>query len=149
MKTKRMLIAETAVKIAEDDTHGYSQVNRNGNPDFDCSSLVIYCAERAGIPVKKYGATYTGNIYQAFKKAGFVDVTNEVDVSSGAGLEAGDILLNPHKHVEIYSGNGYRVGARHDENKGVKGMQKGDQTGNEISIKKYTGGWKKILRYKG
>ena len=26
--------------IAKDDTHGYTQDNRNGTPDYDCSSLV-------------------------------------------------------------------------------------------------------------
>ena len=53
---------EKALSIANDNTHGYSQVNRWGK-DYDCSSLVITVVENAGIPVKsKVGATYTGNM---------------------------------------------------------------------------------------
>ena len=32
---------EWAKNIAADDSHGYSQPRRNGNPDYDCSSLVL------------------------------------------------------------------------------------------------------------
>ena len=28
------------IAMADDNSHGYSQINRGGNPDFDCSSLV-------------------------------------------------------------------------------------------------------------
>ena len=38
---------ETAIRIAKDDSHGYSQLNRQG-PDYDCSSLVLYCYSSAG-----------------------------------------------------------------------------------------------------
>lgn len=63
-------------KIATDDSHGYSQDSRWGNPDYDCSSLVIQAWEQAGVPVKTAGATYTGNMYNIFLKWGFKDVTN-------------------------------------------------------------------------
>ena len=53
---------ENAVTMAEaialDDTHGYDQVDRWGNPNYDCSGLVINCLENAGIPAKQKGATY-------------------------------------------------------------------------------------------
>lgn len=66
-----------AVDIANDDAHGYDQINRNGNPDFDCSSLVIYCFDKY-VPVKKCGATFTGNMKNAFIKCGFVEVSDTV-----------------------------------------------------------------------
>lgn len=66
-----------AVDIANDDAHGYDQINRNGNPDFDCSSLVIYCFDKY-VPVKKCGATFTGNMKSAFIKCGFVEVSDTV-----------------------------------------------------------------------
>ena len=50
-----------AQKIAKDNKHGYSQKNRTGNPDYDCSSLVIHCLDKAGFPMSKNGASYTGN----------------------------------------------------------------------------------------
>lgn len=42
---------QNAINIANDNTHGYSQINRWGK-DYDCSSLVITVVENAGIPVK-------------------------------------------------------------------------------------------------
>ena len=48
-----------AVSIANDNSHGYSQINRWG-PDYDCSSLVISAFRNAGVDVG--AATYTGNM---------------------------------------------------------------------------------------
>ena len=42
---------EWAKNIAADDSHGYSQPRRNGNPDYDCSSLVYYALKQAGLDV--------------------------------------------------------------------------------------------------
>lgn len=140
---------QQAVDIANDNTHGYSQVNRWGNPDFDCSGLVITVVNNVGIPVKQNGATYTGNMKQAFLKSGFEDVTLTVDVRNGEGLQHGDILLTPNKHVEIYVAPNKRVGAHASETGGKTGKH-GDQTGNEISVKKYTNlPWLFVLRYTG
>lgn len=136
-----------AVEIAYDDRHGYSQVNRWGNTDFDCSSLVITVVNNSGIPVKKNGAGYTGNMYDAFIKSGFKDVTSNVNLATGEGLIIGDILLTPSKHTEIYIGHGKRVGAHASETGGKTGKE-GDQTGNEISVRKYFNlPWKYVLRY--
>lgn len=131
------------IAIAKDNTHGYSQKNRNGNPDFDCSSLVIYCVDNSGIPVKSHGASYTGNIYNAFIKSGFKDITKTINLVTGDGLKSGDILLTPFKHVEIFTGNGNITGARKDyDNK------TGDSTGKEIETHKYKNyPWKYVLRY--
>jgi hypothetical protein len=133
--------------IANDDRHGYSQTNRWNYEDFDCSSLVITVVENSGIPVKQCGATYTGNMLQAFTQCGFKDVTQYVNLATGTGLETGDILLTPFHHTEIYIGSGKRCGAHKSETGGKTGKV-GDQTGDEISIKKYSNyPWKIVLRY--
>lgn len=64
-----------AKAIADDDSHGYDQVNRQGNPDYDCSSLVFHVYNELGIPVKKYGS-WTGDLRAAFTRCGFKEVTN-------------------------------------------------------------------------
>ncbi len=139
-----------AINIANDDRHGYSQYNRWGYPDYDCSGLVISVCERAGIPVKTSGATYTGNMYSVFIKCGFKDVTNSVNLRTGAGLKRGDVLLNPRRHTEIYIGNCKTVGAKIDEVGGIVGRRKGDQTGREICVSWYQNyPWTCVLRYAG
>lgn len=131
------------LRIAKDDKHGYSQKNRYGNPDFDCSSLVIYCVNKCGIPVKSYGASFTGNMYNAFIKAGFKDVTRTINLVTGANLQIGDILLTPYKHTEIYTGNGNITGARRDYD-----GKTGDSTGKEICTHIYNNyPWRYVLRY--
>lgn len=119
-----------AIEIANNNKHGYSQINRWGNPDYDCSGLVITVVENSGIKVKKYGASYTGNMYNSFLKAGFKDVTRTVNLKSGKGLQKGDILLRPNSHVEIYIGNNLNVGARISEIGKTYGKA-GDQTGKK------------------
>lgn len=132
---------QTAIRIAEDDTHGYSQFQRNG-PDYDCSSLVLYCYSSAGANTN--GATYTGNMETCLVRAGFQSI------SPGAVLKAGDILLNHLHHTAIYIGDGKIVEAFGDELGGIgSGAQTGDQTGKEIWIRpyyQYSAGWDCILR---
>lgn len=138
---------QLVLQIANNNKHGYSQSNRWGNPDYDCSSLVIDVVDRAGFPVREYGATYTGNLKKAFLKAGFKDYKDKVDITNGNGLVKGDILLKRGKHVEIYIGCGLVVGATGDENGGVVGAIDGDQTGKEIRCRNYYNyGWTSVLR---
>lgn len=147
MTNKIETYTQKAINIANDDRHGYSQYNRWGNPDYDCSGLVISVVEQAGIPVKTKGATYTGNMLKPFLNCGFKDVTNTVNLRTGTGLVRGDILLNIKNHVEIYIGNGQTVGARISENGTIHGKP-GDQTGKEIRISKYYNyPWNKVLRF--
>lgn len=135
-------------KIATDDSHGYSQDSRWGNPDYDCSSLVIQAWEQAGVPVKTAGATYTGNMYNIFLKWGFKDVTNQVNLSTGAGMKRSDVLLNHVHHTAMYCGNGQEVEASINEKGGAHGGQPGDQTTREILIRNYRNyPWNAVLRY--
>lgn len=138
---------QQAINIANDNRHGYSQYNRWGNPDYDCSGLVITVVQNSGIPVKSNGATYTGNMYNVFLKCGFKDVTKSVNLRTGQGLKRGDVLLNPNHHTEIYIGNGKNVGARISEIGKIYG-KKGDQTGQEIRTHNYYNyPWFYVLRY--
>lgn len=146
--------AEYAVQIANDPSRGYSQEQnvRWGNPDYDCSSLVITCYKMAGVPLT---STYTGNMKQDFLSHGFVDVLPNVNITTGAGLAVGDVLLNEIHHTAIYVGNGNMVEATGNEYGKVTGGQPGDQTGKEIAINPYHNygwgyiGWDCVLRYEG
>lgn len=139
-----------AIAIANDDSHGYDQTDRWGNPDYDCSSLVISCCEDNGIPLKTAGATYTGNIRSAALKIGFKDVIKSVNLSTGSGLKKNDILLKANSHVAFYIGNGKIVHASINEKGTVTGGKPGDQTGKEICIRSYYNKpWDSILRYTG
>lgn len=140
---------EWAIGIANDNSHGYDQGNRWG-PDYDCSSLLITAYQQAGIKVKDAGATYTGNMYAAFKSCGFEDVTGLVNLSSGSGVQRGDILLNVASHTAMSIGNGQVVQASQNENGGATGGATGDQTGQEIWCTNYYNfPWNYVLRLPG
>lgn len=134
---------------AKDDSHGYDQIYRWGEKgDYDCSAAVIQALENAGIPVKSSGATYTGNMLSVFKKCGFTDVTSKINLTTGAGLLRGDILLNTAHHTAMYCGNGKEVEASINEKGTATGGKPGDQTGREFLIRSYRNyPWTHVLRY--
>ena len=135
--------AQIAREIALDDSHGYDQANRFG-PDFDCSSLCIYCYREAGVPLT---CTYTGNMRSDMLQHGFAIPVN-VNLQTGAGLQTGDVLLNEKHHAAMYVGAGQIVNAGGNENHQVTGGKPGDQTGEEIRIMPYYNfPWDYVLRY--
>lgn len=143
---------QLAVQIANDPSHGYNQHARYG-PDYDCSSLVSYCLQQAGFNIDPHG-TYTGNIGDKLSALGFTNVANLVNLQTGQGLEYGDIVLTVRKHhVEFslgYLPDNLIVEAVHDEfgGKGSDRTQPGDQTGDEIRIRRfYKWDWQYIYRW--
>jgi len=134
-----------AIRTANDNSHGYSQASRWG-PDYDCSSFVIQAWEQAGVPLREAGASYTGNMRAAMIACGFVDVTTQIGLGSGYGLQPGDVPLNYAAHTCICIGGGKVANCRTDEGH----PQAGDQSGSEIRIQNYWNfPWNCILRYKG
>lgn len=131
-----------ALATAADNSHGYSQSTRWGNPNYDCSSFVISAYQAAGIPVKTNGATYTGNMKNAFLKSGFIWIPGNPNVND---LQPGDVLLDENVHTEMYIGNGKNVGA-HSNYDG----RNGDSSGREVSVGNYySHPWDGVLRYVG
>ena len=135
-----------ARRIAADDTHGYDQTNRWGQ-DYDCSSFVISAFKTAGVPLE---CTYTGDMRGDMLRRGFIDVTAQVNLSTGAGVAAGDVLLNYARHTALALGGGQIVQASINEYGGTTGGQTGDQTGREIYTRGYYNyPWDCVLRYVG
>lgn len=133
-----------AINTANNNSHGYSQADRWG-PDYDCSSFVITAYEQAGVPVREAGASYTGNMKNAFLACGFFDATKLVNLGSGGGVQAGDVLLNYSAHTCLAIGGGRVANCRTDEGH----PQSGDQSGNEIRLQGYWNyPWDCVLRYK-
>lgn len=134
---------------AKDPRCGYDQANRWGERgDYDCSSAVITAWQNAGVPVRSYGATYTGNMRRVFQQLGFKNVTNTVNLATGAGLKRGDVLLNDVNHTAMYCGSGQIVQASINERGTVTGGVPGDQTGREFWTRSYYNyPWDVVLRY--
>ncbi len=141
-----------AISIAENDSYGYSQIYRQGNPDYDCSSLVTNAYIYAG--VKLDSSDNTSLMYSDYPSHGFV----RMGFTGEAALQPGDVLWRAG-HTEMYIGNGYQVGAHTNvAGNGVVYAQGGDQFDNhdwnsytgEISVTPYNdNGWTLVFRYVG
>lgn len=130
-----------AIEIAEDNSHGYAQDRRGGDPDYDCSSFIFYALKQAGFDLGDVPfATFT--MKEDLEAVGFTAIPyNEAD------LQVGDILLHSQEHCEIYIGDGQTVGAHVNENGDIVLGQPGDQTGQEISVgPNWKPNWQWILR---
>lgn len=119
------------INIANDNSHGYDQENRDG-PDYDCSSLIWHALKQAGFNVGN-SAFSTENEASVLTGAGFKQV--QINPSQ---MQRGDVLLKVG-HTECYVGNQMMVGAHSNEFGGIKGGRTGDQTGHEINVQ--ASGW--------
>ena len=156
-KTKEQIIqnvrndaVDFAVKIANDNSHGYSQVVRSlyniTNPkSFDCSSLALtayyYALQKNGLTEQanylKKNCSYTGNMLK-MQNAGFEIVAR--NQTAHARMIKGDLELNATHHVALAIGKDNIVHARSSE--GTKNTI--DDSGNEIRIQPwylYSHGW--------
>lgn len=123
--------------IADDDTHGYSQANRQG-PGYDCSSHVLNALKQGGFDVNVNG--YTGNMYDILKSVGFAEVNDSKCLK-------GDIYLTPGKHTVMAYANGMVCTAAGD-----KDGKTGDSSGKEIYCREFytpSYGWTYHMRYGG
>lgn len=143
--TKVEYAVNWCISIANDNSHGYDWTHttaKRWGPDYDCSSLIITAYEKAGIPVKSAGADRTYDMLPAFQKCGFV-IVQGWNRQTGAGLIAGDVLLNVQNHTEICIGNGQLLKASSDYDR-----KQGDSSGTEIRIGGYYSyPWDYALRY--
>lgn len=137
-----------AISIADDDSHGYSQDTRYGNPNYDCSSLVYFAATHAGWDLGRNDPGdnfWTGNEPARLQAAGWTRAGG-VELTAENGLKRGDILMvhnAQRQHTEIYIGNGQTVGARG----GNKDHKDGDSLGIEISVTDLTGWYTDVYRW--
>lgn len=138
-----------ALKTAADDAHGYnnSKGHRTGNPDYACSSFIAAAYRAAGLTSIPADA-YTATMRKQFLAAGFEDVTDKVNLRTGKGMQLGDVVLIPGKHVELVINDKHQlVGARGDATGGPANGKPGDQ-GGEIAVTNWFDfGWRFCLRY--
>ncbi|MBQ8825237.1 MAG: C40 family peptidase [Ruminococcus sp.] len=143
-----------AVNIADDQSHGYSQKNRNGNPDYDCSSFVYYALKSAGFTLhnsKGTTLTYaftTSTMKEWLTNSGFSYFTMS-QIGGESGVQRGDILWKSG-HTELYLGDGKQVGAHGCNPTSYapnRSPNPGDQ-GDEISVANFkASSWTGIFRY--
>lgn len=147
-----------ALRIANDNSHGYSQAVRSLyniiNPkSFDCSSLALtayyYALQKNGLTAQanylKANCSYTGNMLKMLN-AGFDIVAR--NQTAHAQMIKGDLELNTTHHVAMAIGKDNIVHARSSE--GTKDTR--DNSGNEIRTQPwylYSHGWTHRLRFTG
>ena len=99
---QKKIVLKWALDTAADDSHGYENgKDGRGGPDYACSSFVNEAWRQAGVALPESVKVYTANMLETYRKAGFADLTAQVDLKTGKGLQAGDVCLTPgkdHKH---------------------------------------------------
>lgn len=133
---------------------GYDQQNRldfRDGGETDCSALVIFVCEQAGLLpgndiAHGQGATFTGNMRAAFQARGW-EVHPVLPVSE---LRPGDVLLADGHHTAMYVGGGELAQASIDEDGNAAGGDLGNQTGGETVVRSfYSYPWSCVLRFAG
>ncbi len=127
----RELIAQLAEEGANNDLIGYDQYERwtfwnqlktvgyhpkniKTKCEADCSAGVISIVWAVGhllglYRLKELDATYTGNMRQGFKDAGFIVLRESKFLTSDSWLMRGDVLLNDTHHTAINLTTGKNV----------------------------------------
>ena len=96
-----------AVQIANDGSYAYVWGGwGKSDGGYDCGHFVIDAYTKAGIDIKGAGATFTGDMPKAFMQCGFQNVTGSVNLSTGAGMRKGDVLVNSAKHAALVQRDG-------------------------------------------
>lgn len=147
-----------AVRIANDNSHGYSQRIRslyeiNVPKSFDCSSLALtayyYAFIKNGLTQQarylKGHCSYTGNMLEMLNCGFEVVARNQ---TAHAQMIKGDLELNTTHHVAMAIGKDNIVHARSSE--GTTDTK--DNSGNEIRTQPwylYSHGWTHRLRFTG
>lgn len=147
-----------AVRIANDNDHGYSQRIRslyeiNVPKSFDCSSLTLtayyYAFLKNGLTQQarylKEHCSYTGNMLEMLNCGFEVVARNQ---TAHAQMIKGDLELNTTHHVAMAIGKDNIVHARSSE--GTTDTK--DNSGNEIRTQPwylYSHGWTHRLRFTG
>ena len=99
---------------------GYYPVNINTKCEADCSAGVISIVWAVGhllglYRLKELDATYTGNMRQGFKDAGFIVLQESKFLTSDNWLMRGDVLLNDAHHTAINLTTGKNVIVEDDD----------------------------------
>ena len=147
-----------AVRMANDNSHGYSQAVRSlyniTNPkSFDCSSLTLtayyYALQKNRLTEQanylKKNCSYTGNMLK-MQNAGFEIVAR--NQTAHKQMIKGDLELNTTHHVAMAVDQNRIVHARSSE--GTTDTK--DNSGNEIRVQNwylYSAGWTHRLRFTG
>lgn len=147
-----------AVRIANDNSHGYSQAVRSlyniTNPkSYDCSSLCCtayyYAFLKNGLITQanylKSHCSYTGNMLNMLNVGFEIVARNQ---TAHAQMQKGDLELNETRHVAMAIDRDNIVHARSSE--GTTNTI--DDSGNEIRTQpwyKYSHGWTHRLRFTG
>lgn len=111
----------------------------------DCSAAYAGLCKMAGIPINVKGTCYSGNIAQLAKATGMISVEPFRSLDQA---QPGGALVAPGRHVVTVLDNGECLSPEVNELGKITGGKPGDQTGNEVRIRKLyvrSGGWKWVL----
>lgn len=149
------IAVQKALEIANNPEHGYNNDNGAGRwgPDYDCISFLQTAWKAAGVNIESSGSAsfHTGCI-----NAGFINITDQVDLTTGAGTRRGDIWVKPWEHAAMMISSSEMVEAFYNENHTAAGGEPGDQlqeqgkTPEEIGVNPWRNrdtGWDYVFRY--
>jgi hypothetical protein len=154
-------IAQVAEHFAAHDAHGYSQPNRGTGAtervtlsdgstvtvtgsDVDCSEMVRQCVDCAisGSHEGPIGYMWTGDEDTKLRAIGFIRLP-----FSASSVRRGDVLW-VSGHTGVALGGGRQADAHGDEQGGITGPSRGDQTGCEVEVRALRP-WTCIYRWAG